>query len=328
VSYPDGCANSFAERWAFAAWAKITPLKRGRILNRFLGILQGQTDELAAVITAEHGKLLSDAKGEIQRGMEVVEFATSIAQLLKGEIAEDVGPGIDCHSLRLSGTLNSLRFSRSLGPRQRIPPSPPAHRDVEKPNKTGHFPSHRIRTVENHGGDPGGNPWPAQAAIIAPPVEARILGRDRPLLCAESLEQRQRRTFSRLYCWTWFTAATTRLRRGARRGLLGQHVEVPSERAFGRSPSGRITEETTNECTTGLGRWTGIGFPSQHKAMKKIGKSDVIGQQGMSLIEGIVLSMGFMFYQTGGVEAGIDGFIELRDAETGEVGNPSTTANF
>src|SRR5258708_8909844 len=55
--------------------------------------------------------------------------------------------------------------------------------------------------------------------------------------------------------------------------------------------------------------------------MKKIGKSDVIGQQGMSLIEGIVLSMGFMFYPTGGVEAGIDGFIELRDAETGEVGN-------
>jgi hypothetical protein len=55
-------------------------------------------------------------------------------------------------------------------------------------------------------------------------------------------------------------------------------------------------------------------LPSQHAAMKKIGKSDVIGQQGMSLIEGIVLSMGFMFYPTGGVEAGIDGFIELRDS--------------
>ena len=55
--------------------------------------------------------------------------------------------------------------------------------------------------------------------------------------------------------------------------------------------------------------------------MKKIGKSDIIGQRGMSLIEGVVLSMGFMFYPTGGVEAGIDGYIELRDAETGEVGN-------
>ena len=55
--------------------------------------------------------------------------------------------------------------------------------------------------------------------------------------------------------------------------------------------------------------------------MKKIGRSDIIGQRGMAHIEGIVLSMGFMFYPTGGVEAGIDGFIELRDAETGAVGN-------
>lgn len=55
--------------------------------------------------------------------------------------------------------------------------------------------------------------------------------------------------------------------------------------------------------------------------MKKIGKSDIIGQRGMSLIEGVVLSMGFMFYPTGGVEAGIDGYIELRDSDTGEVGN-------
>ena len=90
----------FAARSAFDAWAKTTPLRRGRILNRFLGILQERTGELASVITAEHGKVLSDAKGEIQRGMEVVEFATSIPQLLKGEITEDVGPGIDSHSLR------------------------------------------------------------------------------------------------------------------------------------------------------------------------------------------------------------------------------------
>lgn len=55
--------------------------------------------------------------------------------------------------------------------------------------------------------------------------------------------------------------------------------------------------------------------------MKKIGRSDVIGQRGMAHIEGIVLAMGYMFYPTGGVEAGIDGFLELRDVETGEVGN-------
>ncbi len=55
--------------------------------------------------------------------------------------------------------------------------------------------------------------------------------------------------------------------------------------------------------------------------MKKIGRSDIIGQRGMAHIEGVVLAMGYMFYATGGVEAGIDGFIELRDVETGEVGN-------
>ncbi len=55
--------------------------------------------------------------------------------------------------------------------------------------------------------------------------------------------------------------------------------------------------------------------------MKKIGRSDIIGQRGMAYIEGVVLTMGYMFYPTGGVEAGIDGFLELRDIETGEVGN-------
>lgn len=55
--------------------------------------------------------------------------------------------------------------------------------------------------------------------------------------------------------------------------------------------------------------------------MKKIGRSDIIGQRGMAHIEGVVLAMGYMFYPTGGVEAGIDGFLELRDVETGEVGN-------
>jgi hypothetical protein len=77
---------------------------------------------------------------------------------------------------------------------------------------------------------------------------------------------------------------------------------------------------TTDECVHDRRRIMDRNrVPRQHKAMKKIGKSDVIGQRGMSLIGGIVLSMGFMFYPTGGVEAGIDGFIELRDAETGEV---------
>ncbi|GLS54417.1 methylmalonate-semialdehyde dehydrogenase (acylating) [Methylobacterium gregans] len=87
-------------RAAFPAWAATPPLRRARILNKFLAILEAHTNELAAVITAEHGKVLSDAKGEVQRGLEVVEFATGIPQLLKGEVTENVGTRVDSHSLR------------------------------------------------------------------------------------------------------------------------------------------------------------------------------------------------------------------------------------
>jgi malonate-semialdehyde dehydrogenase (acetylating)/methylmalonate-semialdehyde dehydrogenase len=89
-----------AAKAALPGWAGTTPLRRARILNKFLRILEDRTDELAAVITAEPGKVLSDAKGEIQRGMEVVEFATAAPQLLKGEVTENVGTRVDSHSLR------------------------------------------------------------------------------------------------------------------------------------------------------------------------------------------------------------------------------------
>jgi malonate-semialdehyde dehydrogenase (acetylating)/methylmalonate-semialdehyde dehydrogenase len=85
---------------AFPGWAETTPLNRARILNRFLRILEERTDALAAIITAEHGKVLSDAKGEVQRGLEVVEFAVGAPQLLKGEFTENVGRNIDSHALR------------------------------------------------------------------------------------------------------------------------------------------------------------------------------------------------------------------------------------
>ncbi len=76
------------------------PLRRARVLNRFLRILEERVDELAAIISAEHGKVHSDAVGEIQRGMEVVEFATAAPQLLKGELTEDVGTRVDSYSTR------------------------------------------------------------------------------------------------------------------------------------------------------------------------------------------------------------------------------------
>ncbi|MBC45694.1 MAG: methylmalonate-semialdehyde dehydrogenase (CoA acylating) [Thalassospira sp.] len=83
-----------------AEWAATTPLRRARILNKFLGILEDRSEELAAAITAEHGKVLSDALGEVTRGIEVVEFATGAPQLLKGEFTENVGTKVDSHSIR------------------------------------------------------------------------------------------------------------------------------------------------------------------------------------------------------------------------------------
>lgn len=85
---------------AFPAWRDTPPLRRARILMRFGELLEANRGELAALITEEHGKTLDDAAGSIQRGIEVVEFATGIAHLLKGEFAESVGAGIDCYSLR------------------------------------------------------------------------------------------------------------------------------------------------------------------------------------------------------------------------------------
>ena len=85
---------------AFPAWAATPPLRRARILNGFLRLMEERADMLAQIITSEHGKVLSDAKGEILRGMEVVEFATGAPQLLKGEASENVGAGVDSHSLR------------------------------------------------------------------------------------------------------------------------------------------------------------------------------------------------------------------------------------
>lgn len=85
---------------AFPAWAATPPLKRARVLFKFQELLRARTYELAALITSEHGKVLSDAAGEVQRGLEVVEFACGIPHLMKGEFSENVGTGVDCHSLR------------------------------------------------------------------------------------------------------------------------------------------------------------------------------------------------------------------------------------
>jgi malonate-semialdehyde dehydrogenase (acetylating) / methylmalonate-semialdehyde dehydrogenase len=84
---------------AFPGWRATTPLRRARILDRFRALLEENRAELAALITEEHGKTLDDALGEVQRGIEVVEFAAGAPHLLKGEHAEDVGRGVDSHSV-------------------------------------------------------------------------------------------------------------------------------------------------------------------------------------------------------------------------------------
>ncbi len=85
---------------AFPEWSNMPPLRRARVLFRFRDLLEKNTGRLAAVITSEHGKVLEDARGEVTRGLEVVEFATGIPHLLKGEFTEQVGTGIDSWSFR------------------------------------------------------------------------------------------------------------------------------------------------------------------------------------------------------------------------------------
>jgi malonate-semialdehyde dehydrogenase (acetylating) / methylmalonate-semialdehyde dehydrogenase len=85
---------------ALPGWAATTPLTRARALFRLRDLLDSHTEELASIITAEHGKVLSDARGEVVRGMEVVEFACGVPDLLKGEFTDQVGRGVDSFSFR------------------------------------------------------------------------------------------------------------------------------------------------------------------------------------------------------------------------------------
>jgi malonate-semialdehyde dehydrogenase (acetylating)/methylmalonate-semialdehyde dehydrogenase len=88
-----------AAQAAFPGWRDTTPLRRARILMRFRELMQAHRDELIHLTTEEHGKTREDAAGSLQRGIEVIEFAMGVPHLLKGEQAEDVGRGVDCHSL-------------------------------------------------------------------------------------------------------------------------------------------------------------------------------------------------------------------------------------
>jgi len=89
-----------AARAALPEWSATPPVQRARVLFRFKELLHAHAEELARLITSQHGKVLADARGELARGIEVVEFACGIPHLLKGEFSDSVGTGIDSWSLR------------------------------------------------------------------------------------------------------------------------------------------------------------------------------------------------------------------------------------
>ncbi|MDH5709762.1 MAG: CoA-acylating methylmalonate-semialdehyde dehydrogenase, partial [Hylemonella sp.] len=89
-----------AAQAAFPAWAATSPLRRARIMFKFLELMNHHRDDLARLITAEHGKVFTDAQGEVTRGIEILEFATGIPQLLKGDYTEQVSTGMDNWTMR------------------------------------------------------------------------------------------------------------------------------------------------------------------------------------------------------------------------------------
>ena len=97
---PDVDAAVAAAQAAFPAWADTPPIRRARVLLKFLELVNQRKDELAAMITAEHGKVFTDAQGEVARGIDIIEFACGVPQLLKGDFTDQVSTGIDNWTLR------------------------------------------------------------------------------------------------------------------------------------------------------------------------------------------------------------------------------------
>ncbi|MFN4297155.1 MAG: CoA-acylating methylmalonate-semialdehyde dehydrogenase [Brevundimonas sp.] len=85
---------------AFEAWSSTNPQRRARVMFEFKRLVEANMDDLAEMLSAEHGKVIADSKGDIQRGLEVIEFACGIPHALKGEYTQGAGPGIDVYSMR------------------------------------------------------------------------------------------------------------------------------------------------------------------------------------------------------------------------------------
>jgi malonate-semialdehyde dehydrogenase (acetylating)/methylmalonate-semialdehyde dehydrogenase len=103
VPFADAALMDMAVRCAAKAqvgWAAVNPQRRARVMFEFKRLVEARMDELAALLSSEHGKVLADSRGDIQRGLEVIEFACGVPHLLKGDYTEGAGPGIDVYSMR------------------------------------------------------------------------------------------------------------------------------------------------------------------------------------------------------------------------------------
>ncbi|MFL6863005.1 MAG: aldehyde dehydrogenase family protein, partial [Allosphingosinicella sp.] len=87
-------------RDAFPGWAATNPQRRARVMFNFKALVEKNMDDLALLLASEHGKVIADAKGDVQRGLEVIEYACGIPHALKGEYTQGAGPGIDVYSMR------------------------------------------------------------------------------------------------------------------------------------------------------------------------------------------------------------------------------------
>src|SRR5579863_2453684 len=103
VAFADDAEVDAAVKAAAAAqpaWAATNPQRRARVMFEFKRLVEARMDELAALLSSEHGKVLADSRGDVQRGLEVIEFACGVPHALKGEYTEGAGPGIDVYSIR------------------------------------------------------------------------------------------------------------------------------------------------------------------------------------------------------------------------------------
>jgi malonate-semialdehyde dehydrogenase (acetylating)/methylmalonate-semialdehyde dehydrogenase len=89
-----------AAQAAQPAWAAMNPQRRARVMFEYKALIEKHMDELAHMLSAEHGKVVADSKGDIQRGLEVVEFCCGLPHVMKGEYSQGAGPGIDVYSMR------------------------------------------------------------------------------------------------------------------------------------------------------------------------------------------------------------------------------------